>query len=206
MDSGLDLPAGGVRRGHRDPRSAPRPSIPVGGRIPLLPQGQGGVLRLRQDAGAAPAPWAGHRGDTLPELVGYPPQAQDKPKGKRRHALERICGYLHNNARRMACDACLEHGFPIASSVIEGACRCVVKNRMERSGMRWVFPGAHAMLEMRCIHLSDLWEAFTSFRIQHEPSACIQDAPPTRQSSARYSPRSGRGRRVAPKMDTESTT
>ncbi|NEX23910.1 hypothetical protein G3480_27305 [Thiorhodococcus mannitoliphagus] len=41
----------------------------------------------------------------------------------------------------------LEHGFPIASGVIEGACRCVVKDRMERSGMRWVMSGAreHAL-------------------------------------------------------------
>jgi hypothetical protein len=89
-------------------------------------------------------------------------------KGKRRRALERICGYFHNNAHRMAYDAYLEHGFPIASGVIEGACRCVIKDRMERSGMRWVMSGAHAMLDMRCIYLSGLWEEFTAFRIQRE--------------------------------------
>ena len=89
-------------------------------------------------------------------------------KGKRLEALERICGYLHNNAHRMAYDVYLEHGFPIASGVIEGACRCVVKDRMERSGMRWVMSGARAMLGMRCIYLSDLWEEFIDFRIQRE--------------------------------------
>ncbi len=91
-----------------------------------------------------------------------------KLKGKRQAALNRICGYFHNNAHRMAYDVYLEHGFPIASGVIEGACRCVVKDRMERSGMRWVMPGARAMLDMRCIYLSDLWEEFTKFRIQRE--------------------------------------
>jgi hypothetical protein len=89
-------------------------------------------------------------------------------KGKHRETLERICGYFHNNASRMAYDAYLEHGFPIASGVIEGACRCVVKDRMERSGMRWIMSGARAMLDMRCIYLSGLWEEFMSFRIQRE--------------------------------------
>jgi hypothetical protein len=36
--------------------------------------------------------------------------------------------------------------YPIASGVIEGACRHVVKDLMERSGMRWVLEGAHTML------------------------------------------------------------
>jgi hypothetical protein len=51
----------------------------------------------------------------------------------------------------MAYDVYLEHGFPIAPGVIEGAYRCVVKDRMERSGMRWIISGARAMLDMRCI-------------------------------------------------------
>ena len=88
--------------------------------------------------------------------------------GKRRETLERICGYFHNNAHRMAYDVYLEHGFPIASGVIEGACRCVVKDRMEGSGMRWVMSGARAMLEMRCAYLSGLWEEFIAFRIQRD--------------------------------------
>jgi hypothetical protein len=91
-----------------------------------------------------------------------------KLKGKRGEALTRICGYFHNNAHRMAYDVYLEHGFPIASGVIEGACRCVVKDRMERSGMRWVMSGARAMLDMRCVYLSELWEEFATFRIQRE--------------------------------------
>jgi hypothetical protein len=91
-----------------------------------------------------------------------------KLKGKRRDALKRICGYFHNNAHRMAYDVYLEHGFPIASGVIEGACRCVVKDRMERSGMRWVMSGARAMLDVRCVYLSGLWEEFIAFRIQRE--------------------------------------
>jgi hypothetical protein len=104
-----------------------------------------------------------------------------KLKGKRRDALERICGYFNNNAHRMAYDVYLEHGLPIASGVIEGACRCVVKDRMERSGMRWVMPGARAMLDLRCVSLSNLWDEFIAFRIQREsqrlyPGAAANDA------------------------------
>jgi len=89
-------------------------------------------------------------------------------KGKHRDDLERICNYFANNSHRMAYDRYLAQGFPIASGVIEGACRCVVKDRMERSGMRWVLNGAQAMLGLRSIHLSGLWEEFTQFRIQRE--------------------------------------
>jgi hypothetical protein len=89
-------------------------------------------------------------------------------KGKRLEDLQRICGYFANNAHRMAYDQYLAHGFPIASGVIEGACRCVVKDRMERSGMRWVIDGAQAMLGLRSIHMSALWDEFRQFRIHRE--------------------------------------
>ena len=91
-----------------------------------------------------------------------------KLKGKRLEDLQRICGYFANNVHRMAYDQYLAHGFPIASGVIEGACRCVVKDRMERSGMRWVIRGAQAMLGLRSIHMSGLWDEFMQFRIQRE--------------------------------------
>jgi hypothetical protein len=87
---------------------------------------------------------------------------------KRREELERICGYFENNRHRMAYNEYLQAGYPIASGVIEGACRHVVKDRMERSGMRWILDGAHAMLGLRCIHLSGSREEFTRFRIKRE--------------------------------------
>ena len=50
--------------------------------------------------------------------------------------------------------------YPIASGVIEGACRHVVKDRMERSGMNWVIEGAQPMLDLRCVYLSNQWDTF----------------------------------------------
>ncbi len=87
---------------------------------------------------------------------------------KREKKLESICTYFTNNAHRMNYDEYLEAGYPIASGVIEGACRYVVKDRMERTGMRWVINGAHSMLALRSIHASGLWDEFASFRIARE--------------------------------------
>ncbi len=69
-----------------------------------------------------------------------------KLRGKKREKLAKICNYLQNNAHRMRYDVYLAAGYPIASGVIEGACRHFVKDRMERSGMRWTLKSAQAML------------------------------------------------------------
>ena len=50
--------------------------------------------------------------------------------------LKVICRFLQNNQHRMCYNKYLTTGYPIASGVIEGACRHFVKDRMEREGMR----------------------------------------------------------------------
>jgi len=100
--------------------------------------------------------------------------------GKKRDDLERIIGYFLSNAERMDYQRFLAAGYPIASGVIEGACRTVIKDRMERSGMRWVFDGAHAMMGLRSIGLSSLWDEFLEYRIRNEtqrlyPQAAAND-------------------------------
>jgi hypothetical protein len=83
-----------------------------------------------------------------------------KLKGDRLKDLKRICGYLEKNASRMRYDEYLRRGYPIASGVIEGACRHLVKDRMERSGMRWTLEGARSMLNLRAAFQSDYWPSF----------------------------------------------
>ena len=68
----------------------------------------------------------------------------------------------------MRYDEYLAAGYPIASGVIEGACRHVIKDRMERSGMRWILSGAQSMLTLRCIYLNGDWEAYMKFHITKE--------------------------------------
>ena len=64
------------------------------------------------------------------------------------------CFIFENNASRMRYHEYLRRGYPIATGIIEGACRHLVKDRMERSGMRWSITGAQAMLHVRAIHQS----------------------------------------------------
>ena len=91
-----------------------------------------------------------------------------KLRGKPREEVETVCGYFAKNARRMKYDEYLRAGYPIASGVIEGACRHFVKDRMERSGMRWRLPGAQAMLDVRAAFLSSYWDQFHRSRMQIE--------------------------------------
>ncbi len=74
--------------------------------------------------------------------------------------LTKICSFLERNADKMKYDEYLAKGYPIATGFIEGACRHVIKDRMERSGMRWSVPGAQHMLYLRCIDAGGLWSAF----------------------------------------------
>lgn len=91
-----------------------------------------------------------------------------KLRGKKRETLAKLCVYLQNNAHRMRYDVYLAAGYPIASGVIEGACRHVVKDRMERSGMRWTLESAQAMLDMRSTYVNGDWDAFMAYRIEQE--------------------------------------
>ena len=77
--------------------------------------------------------------------------------GAKKKALGRICGYLHKNRQRMRYEAYLQQGYPIASGVIEGACRHLIKDRMERAGMHWTLPGAQAMLDLRSVWIGGFW-------------------------------------------------
>ena len=75
-----------------------------------------------------------------------------------------VCGYFTAHQDRMKYNEYLAAGYPIATGVIEGACRHLVKDRLERSGMKWVIEGAQAMLTLRSIKASNAWDDFHKFR------------------------------------------
>jgi hypothetical protein len=86
----------------------------------------------------------------------------------KKKAVREICNYLTKNLERMRYDEYLAAGYPIASGVIEGACRHLVKDRMERAGMHWTAAGAQAMLDLRSIFVSGQWDAYQAYRIALE--------------------------------------
>jgi hypothetical protein len=89
-------------------------------------------------------------------------------KSANRTRLRKACDFLKANEYRMRYDEYLKAGYPIATGVIEGACRHVIKDRMERAGMRWQVPGAQAMLQLRAVSASGDWELFQRFRVDSE--------------------------------------
>jgi hypothetical protein len=91
--------------------------------------------------------------------------------GSKAKTLASVIGYLENNREHMCYDEYLAAGYPIGSGVAEGACRHYVKDRMERSGMRWTLEGAQAMLHIRTIYLNGDWDEFIEHRIQAEQKA-----------------------------------
>ena len=91
-----------------------------------------------------------------------------KLRGNRLKEVNKICGYFERNASRMRYDEYLKAGYPIATGVIEGACRHLVKDRMERSGMRWRLEGAQPMLHVRAVYQSSYWGRFHADRIERE--------------------------------------
>jgi hypothetical protein len=91
-----------------------------------------------------------------------------KLTGSKKATLTKVCAYLENNLERMRYDEYLAKGYPIASGVIEGACRHLVKDRMERAGMHWTRTGAQAMLDVRSIHVNGDWDQYQTFRIERQ--------------------------------------
>jgi hypothetical protein len=88
--------------------------------------------------------------------------------GSKKKTITQICSYLKNNRGRMRYDEYLAAGYPIASGVIEGACRHLVKDRMERAGMHWTPDGAQAMLDVRSLHVDGAWDDYHIYRIDRE--------------------------------------
>ena len=85
-------------------------------------------------------------------------------QGEKLKDLTRICGYFEKHKDRMCYGQYLAKGYPIASGVIEGACGHLVKDRMERSGMRWTLECARSMLNVRAVFQSAYWNQFQQQR------------------------------------------
>jgi hypothetical protein len=89
-------------------------------------------------------------------------------RGAAAKTVRGVCAYLQANVDRMHYDDYLAAGYPIASGAVEGACRHLVKDRMERAGMHWVVEGAQAMLDVRSVYISGVWEEYQQYRIERE--------------------------------------
>ena len=65
--------------------------------------------------------------------------------------MDRAVTYLDNNRQHMKYDKALAAGWPIATGMIEGACRFVIEDRFGITGARWSPDGAETILKLRAV-------------------------------------------------------
>jgi hypothetical protein len=78
------------------------------------------------------------------------------------------CDGVIGTSKPVSNDEYLATGYPIASGAIEGACRHLVKDRMERGGMHWTVGGAQAMLNVRSVYISGCWDEYQAYRTERQ--------------------------------------
>jgi hypothetical protein len=86
-----------------------------------------------------------------------------------REPVDTCANYLLTYAPYLKYNHYLDQGFPIATGVIEGACRHLVKDRMEVTGARWSLTGAEAVLRLRALRSSHDFDEYWKF---HEKKEC----------------------------------
>lgn len=82
-------------------------------------------------------------------------------RGEERTGVDAAVGYLTSKHAYLDYAAALQQGWPIATGVIEGACRHLVKDRIDITGARWSLPSAEAILKLRALitngNFDDYW-------------------------------------------------
>ena len=107
---------------------------------------------------------SGHTDQVIADLRRLAQTPGAKPA--QQEQLHRTANYFERNLEYMHYDFYLAKGWPIASGVIEGACRHLVKDRCERTGMRWAQEGAESLLRLRAVAVNDDWEDYHAYRRQ----------------------------------------
>jgi hypothetical protein len=85
-----------------------------------------------------------------------------------RAELESSLEYLRKNSLYIHYARFLAEGLPIATGVIEGACRYLVQDRMGITGARWGLAGAEAVLKLRAIRTSGDWDDYWRLHLAQE--------------------------------------
>ena len=85
-----------------------------------------------------------------------------------RTGVETCVRYLENNKEYLCYDEALASGWPIATGVIEGACRHLIGDRLDIAGSRWGVEGAEAVLRLRAVIDNGDFEAYWAFHLRCE--------------------------------------
>ena len=95
---------------------------------------------------------------------------------EQRQAVDTCANYLHHYKEMLKYDQYLDQGLPIATGVIEGACRHLVSDRMDLTGARWRPPRAEAILKLRSRGDSAAyWDFYKAQVWKRNHASCYQD-------------------------------
>jgi bifunctional DNA-binding transcriptional regulator/antitoxin component of YhaV-PrlF toxin-antitoxin module len=88
--------------------------------------------------------------------------------GTKRKGADAAARYLVNKAPYLDYPTALAAGWQIATGVIEGACRHLVKDRMDITGARWSARGAEAVLKLRAVRANGDFDAYWEHHLRQE--------------------------------------
>ena len=106
--------------------------------------------------------------DVITRIGALAAERPPRPGSEHARIIRKTLHYLTAKQPWMDYPTALAKGWPIATGVIEGACRHLVQDRMGITGARWSLPGAQAMLWMRAINASGDLDAYWTYHIQQE--------------------------------------
>lgn len=87
---------------------------------------------------------------------------------ERRGGVEECVRYLTNKEPYLGYAQALEQGWPIATGVVEGACRHLIADRFDITGSRWSVEGAEALLLLRAVIINGDFEEYWLHHIEQE--------------------------------------
>ena len=88
--------------------------------------------------------------------------------GAERAGADECARYLDNKNDYLDYATALAKGWPIATGIIEGACRHIVKDRMDITGARWGLESAEAILKLRAVIATGDFDAYWRFHLRRE--------------------------------------
>lgn len=91
-----------------------------------------------------------------------------KLSATRRKGADNAAHYLSNKASYLNYPEALAGGWPIATGVIEVACRHLVADLLDITGARWGLGGAETVLQLRALRSNGDFDEYWDFHQQQE--------------------------------------
>lgn len=102
--------------------------------------------------------------ETIADLTGLATTVE----AGQRAGLDKAITYLSNHARYLDYPSALSSGWPVASGLIEGACRWLVADRLDITGARWGLAGAEAVLKLRALISNGDFDDYWTWHLDQE--------------------------------------